>query len=65
MRTWAACGFISIVLLVGLFGSESLARRTYLDQEQKAQLDGIQTIRVHVLALTERGKVDGTVIENV
>ncbi len=65
MRTWAACGFISIVLLVGFFGSEGFARRTYLDQEQKAQLEGIQTIMVHVLALTERGKVDGTVIENV
>ncbi|HNP61015.1 MAG TPA: HEAT repeat domain-containing protein [Nitrospirales bacterium] len=65
MRAWATCGFITIVLLVGLFGSEGLARRTYLDADQKAKLDAIQTILIHVLALTEHGKVDGTVIEDV
>jgi hypothetical protein len=65
MRSWATYGFITIVLFVGLFVSESSARRTYLDQKQKAQLDNIQTILIHVLALTERGKIDGTVIENI
>jgi len=65
MRTWGVCGFITIVLFVGLFSSEGFARRTYLDSKQKAQLDTIQTILIHVLALTERGKVDGTVIETV
>jgi len=52
-------------LLTGLFSSEGSAQRTYLTPEQKAQLDKIQTIRVQVLALTERGKVDGTVIEDI
>ncbi|HBP87649.1 MAG: HEAT repeat domain-containing protein [Nitrospira sp.] len=65
MREWATCGFVTIVLLVGLLNSESFARRTYLDAEQKTKLDAIQTILIQVLALTERGKVDGTVIENV
>lgn len=65
MRAWATWGFITIVLFVGLFGSEVFARRTYLTQAQKAQLETIQTIMIHVLALTERGKVDGTVIENI
>jgi hypothetical protein len=65
MKAQAICGFICMALLVGLFGSEGFARRTYLDQEQKAQLENIQRIRLHVLALTERGKVDGTVIENI
>jgi len=64
MRAWATSVF-TFFLLVGLFGSEGLARRTYLDPEQKTQLENIQTILIHVLALTERGKVDGTVIENV
>jgi hypothetical protein len=56
---------LTVFLLIGLFGSEGLARRTYLTPEQKTQLDKIQTIRVHVLALTERGKVDGTAIEEI
>jgi hypothetical protein len=64
MRAWAT-SVLTVFLLIGLFGSEGLARRTYLTPEQKTQLDKIQTIRVHVLALTERGKVDGTAIEEI
>jgi hypothetical protein len=56
---------LTIFLLTGLFSSEGSARRTYLTPEQKAQLDKIQTIRVQVLALTERGKADGTVIQDI
>jgi len=64
MRAWVTSA-LTVFLLIGLFGSEGLARRTYLSPEQKTQLDNIQTIRVHVLALTERGKVDGTAIEDI
>jgi hypothetical protein len=64
MRAWVTSVFTFFLLIV-LFGSEGLARRTYLDPEQKTQLENIQTIMIHVLALTERGKVDGTVIENI
>lgn len=64
MRAWAT-SIVTIFLLVGFFSSEGLARRTYLTPEQKTQLDKIQTIRIHVLALTERGKVDGTTIEDI
>jgi hypothetical protein len=54
-----------VFLLIGLFCAEGLARRTYLSPEQKTQLEAIQTIHVHVLALTERGKVDGTAIQDI
>jgi hypothetical protein len=64
MRIWTTRA-IMVLLLIGLFGLEGLARRTYFTPEQKAQLDTIQTIRVHVLALTERGKVDGTAIQDI
>ena len=64
MRAWATSA-VTVFLLIGLFGAEGLARRTYLTPEQKTQLDAIQTIRVHVLALTERGKVDGTAIQDI
>jgi len=64
MRAWATSA-LTVFLCIGLFSSEGLARRTYLSPEQKTQLDKIQTIRVHVLALTERGKIDGTAIEDI
>lgn len=64
MRAWTTSA-VTVFLLMGLFGAEGLARRTYLTPEQKTQLETIQTIRVHALALTERGKVDGTAIEDI
>ncbi len=64
MRAWVT-SVLTVFLLIGLFASEGLARRTYLTPEQKTQLDKIQTIRIRVLALTERGKVDGTAIEDI
>ena len=64
MRAWATSVF-TVILLIGLFGSDGLARRTYLTPEQKTELEKIQTIRIHVLALTERGKVDGTAIQDI
>jgi hypothetical protein len=64
MRAWAV-SVVTVVLLMGLLDSEGLARRTYLTPEQKTELDKIQTVHVNVLALTERGKVDGTAIQDV
>ena len=64
MRAWAITVF-TVFLLMGLFDSEASARRTYLTPEQKTQLDKIQIILVNVLALTERGKVDGTAIQDI
>ena len=64
MRAWTT-SVVTVFLLIGLFSGEGVARRTYLTPEQKTQLDKIQTIRVHVLALTERGKVDGTAIQDI
>jgi len=64
MRAWAT-SVLTVILLMGLFGSEGLARRTYLTPEQKSQLEKIQTIRIHIIALTERGKGDGTAIQDI
>jgi len=52
-----------IIICIGTFVSEGLARRTYFTSEQRAQLQAIQTIWVKVLALTERGKGDGQAIQ--
>ncbi|HSF11127.1 MAG TPA: HEAT repeat domain-containing protein [Nitrospirales bacterium] len=64
MRIWVSC-VLTVFLFTGLLYSEGAARRTYLSPEQKTELDKIQTVRVHVLALTERGKVDGTTIQDI
>ena len=56
---------LSIIVCLGIFASEGFARRTYFTPEQKVQLRAIQTIWVKVLALTERGKVDAQVIQEV
>ena len=53
MKTWS---FIIACLLIVLSTSNSNARRTYLTEEQKAQLVKAQTVFVNVLALTERGR---------
>ncbi|MCA9499878.1 MAG: HEAT repeat domain-containing protein [Nitrospira sp.] len=44
-----------VILLVLIFPTDSLARRSSLSSEQKTQLSHIQTIRVSALALTEKG----------
>ncbi len=64
MRFWFVRA-LSILVCLGILASEGLARRTYFTPEQKVQLQAIQTIWVKVLALTERGKVDGQVIQEV
>ncbi len=64
MKFWAAS--IISVLILFMFGvSEGEARRTYFTPEQKAQILKIQTVWVKVLALTERGRGDGTPIEAI
>ena len=56
---------LSVILLLVFLVSDGLARRTYFTPEQKAKLEQIQTVWVNVLALTERGKVDGEPIQQV
>ena len=63
MRVWMSA--LSIIMCVGMVVSEGFARRTYFTPEQKAQLQAIQTIRVKVLALTERGKGNGQAIQDI
>jgi len=56
---------LSLIMILGILTSEGVARRTYFTPEQKAQLQAIHTIWVNVLALTERGKVDGQAIQDI
>jgi hypothetical protein len=56
---------LSVILLSGFLVADGFARRTYFTPEQKEQLANIQTVRVNVLALTERGKVPGDTIEDI
>ncbi len=54
----------SIVVLLLISGT-SLAYRDYFTPEQRAQLAGIQTVRVDVIALTDKGKVDSGPIQDL
>jgi hypothetical protein len=56
---------LSLIVLLGILASEGVARRTYFTPEQKAQLQSIHTVWINVLALTERGKVDGQPIQDI
>ncbi|MDR4496170.1 MAG: HEAT repeat domain-containing protein [Nitrospirales bacterium] len=58
-------GSLAILLLLIFLVSDGLARRTYFTPEEKARLDNIRVIWVNVLALTERGKVNGENIEKI
>ncbi len=46
-----------VILLVVVFPTDSLARRSSFSSEQKTQLSHIQTIRVSAVALSEKGFV--------
>lgn len=64
MKVWVV-SVISVIMVLGMLASEGLARRTYFTPEQKAQLQAIHTVWIKVLALTERGKVDGQAIQDI
>ncbi|HJT22892.1 MAG TPA: HEAT repeat domain-containing protein [Nitrospira sp.] len=53
---------LSLFCLVLLLPNSSSAYRDYFTAEQKAQLEKIQTVRVDVLALTDKGAIDATPI---
>ena len=54
-----------VILLVLVFPTDSLARRSSFSSEQKTQLSHIQTIRVSAVALSEKGFVSPERILNV
>ena len=64
MKRWGIGG-LSIMLTVIVLVTDGEARRTYFTPEQKAKIEQIQTVWVNVLALTERGKVNGDAIQAV
>lgn len=56
---------IAILLLLAGFAAPSFGYRDYFTTEQKQKLANIQTVRVDVIALTDRGKVDATAIQDL
>lgn len=64
MKGVVACS-LSVMLLSVFLVSDGLARRTYFTPDQKQKLENIQTVRVNVLALTERGKIPGDTIQQI
>ena len=62
MKTWS---LIFACLLIVLSVTQSPARRTYLTAEQKATLEKVQTVFANVLALTEKGRKDPTLLLEV
>ncbi len=63
MKFWTY-GFLIVFFALSSV-SESVARRIHFTPEQKAQLAGVQTVLIKVLALTERGRADGAPLEEV
>lgn len=55
---------ITILLLLGL-AVPSFAYRDYFTLEQKQQIANIQTVRVDAIALTDKGKIDASAIEDL
>ncbi len=53
-----------VLLLLGLAGP-SFGYRDYFTIEQKQKLANIQTVRVDVIALTDKGKVDASAIQDL
>jgi len=52
-------------LLVFSLTTDSSARRSHITEEQRTQLENIQTVYLHVLALTETGKIEATDIASL
>jgi hypothetical protein len=60
-----AFSIISAFLVIAASSGTGLAYRDYFTPEQKAQLAKIQTVALDVIALTDKGSVDGTAIGDV
>jgi hypothetical protein len=56
---------LGFCLALSLFHSLALAYREYFTPEQRTQLEHIQTILVHVIALTDQGEAKGTALADV
>lgn len=56
---------LGLCLALSLCHNFALAYREYFTPEQRAQLEHIQTILVHVLALTDQGEAQGTSLADV
>ena len=56
---------ITVLLLLVGFGGSSFGYRDYFTPEQKQKLAGIQTVRVDVIALTDKGKVEADGIQDL
>ncbi len=56
---------ITILLLLEAFAGPSFGYRDYFTTEQKQKLASIQTVRVDVIALTDKGKVDASAIQDL
>ena len=55
----------SFLVLFGLTAASALAYREYFTPEQKAKLQGIQTVLLEAIALTDTGAIDATSIVEV
>jgi hypothetical protein len=60
-----AISIIAVLLVMAASYDSGLAYRDYFTLEQKAQLAKIQTVGLDVIALTDKGAVDGTAIGDV
>lgn len=60
-----AVSIIAVLLVMATSYDDGLAYRDYFTPEQKAQLAKIQTVGLDVIALTDKGAVDGTAIGDV
>jgi hypothetical protein len=56
---------LGFYLALSLFHSLALAYREHFPPEQRTQLENIQTILVHVIALTDQGEAKGTALADV
>lgn len=56
---------ITMLLLLEAFAGPSFGYRDYFTDEQKQKLGSIQTVRVDVIALTDKGKVDASAIQDL
>ena len=65
MRTRFVLLGLGFCLALSLCHNLALAYREYFTPEQRTQLEHIQTILVHVLALTDQGEAKGTALADV
>ncbi len=65
MRIRFAIPALVVSLLLGLLHGHASAYREYFSPEQRTQLENIQTVLVHVIALTNQGEATSTALADV